>query len=341
MPRRLLVLALLAVGLVPAPSAHAATANVVGSTLTYTAGAGETNTVAIAYDSSIHGYKITDTTAKLTGGTGCGALDQEIDCEDTGIQAIVINLRDGDDTWTGGDIQVLPSVNGGDGNDNLSGIGFLSGEDGNDTLKGPDSGAQLDGGDGNDTLVGGSGNDTLDGGAGDDLLIGNDGNDTLLGGLGLDRIDASGDGVKTIDCQGRDDEVIQSGGSIQRQGCAPAPKAQVSVSRVSVKRLLSRGMPFTVTCDRPCSVYYELVPDPKTRKLVHHLGQWLDRHLIPVDDDGFRAQVAGPQRFTARVIGNATKKALGRLKRFGATLGVLVYGRDDLSTKVFKKLTIR
>jgi hypothetical protein len=99
--------------------------------------------------------------------------------------------------WTGGDIKIMPSVNGG-GNDHVSGIGFLSGDDGDDTLNGLDSGAQLDGGNGNDTLVGDIGNDNLDGGPDDDLLIGNDGNDTLLGGPGLHRLDASGDGTRHV-----------------------------------------------------------------------------------------------------------------------------------------------
>jgi hypothetical protein len=324
-----------------AQAASAATASVVSGTLTYVAGVGETNTVSIAYDNAIHGYKFTDTTAgSLVGGPGCGALDQEIDCEDTGIQVIVVNLRDGNDKWTGGDIKIVPSVDGGAGNDNLSGLGNLSGGDGDDTLTGLDSGTILDGGDGNDTLVGGAGNDSLDGGAGDDLLIGNDGNDSLLGGLGLDRIDASGDGVKTVDCQGRDDEIIQ-GDTVTRQNCAPAPKLQISATRTSVKRLLSRGLNFTISCDRPCAVYWELAPDAKVRKLVHHRGGWLDRHTVFPDSDGFLNPIAGPQKFTAEVTGNATKKGLKRLKSFSATLGVQVWGRDGQSTKQFKQVKFR
>jgi Ca2+-binding RTX toxin-like protein len=46
--------------------------------------------------------------------------------------------------------------------------------------------AYLDGGDGNDNLSGGSRPDLLQGGAGNDLLTGNAGRDLLLGGLGLD-----------------------------------------------------------------------------------------------------------------------------------------------------------
>jgi hypothetical protein len=336
-----LVLALLTFALVSVPAAHAATASVGGGALTFTAAPGETNTVSIGYDASIHSYRIFDKTAKLIGGAGCGALGDEIDCEDNGVQVIVVNLRDGDDVWTGGDIKIVPSVNGGDGNDQLSGLGVLDGGDGNDVLKGLDSGAQLTGGDGNDTLVGGAADDSLDGGTGDDLLIAGDGNDTLLGGPGLDRIDATGDGIKTIDCQGRDDEVLQTFGAVRRQNCSPAPHAQISVSRVSAKRLVSRGLQFTVSCDRPCAVYWELTLPARTRKLVPHIGGRIDRHSPGVDGDGFRTPVAGPQKFTARVRGAAARKALRRLKRFDALLGVQVYGRDDLTAKVFTPLTIR
>src|SRR3954454_15027144 len=146
-----------------APAAHAATASVVNGTLTYAAALGETNTVSIAYDPAVSGYKITDSTADPLGGTGCGAIDHEVDCEDKNISVIVVNLRDGNDKWTGGDIKVVPTVDGGDGSDDLEGIGSLAGAAGDDTLKGLDSGAQLDGGTGDDLLVGGEGDDLLDG----------------------------------------------------------------------------------------------------------------------------------------------------------------------------------
>ena len=340
MTRVAAVLAVLVALAVAAPAANAGTASVVGGTLTYAAGVGETNTVSIAYDTAIHSYRIIDTTAPLLGGPGCGALDQEIDCEDTNVSVIVINLRDGNDKWTGGDIKVVPSVDGGAGDDQLSGLGILSGGNGNDKLTGLDSGAQLDGGNGNDTLVGGAGDDTLDGGPGDDLLIGNDGNDTLLGGPGLDRVDASGDGVQTVDCQGRDDEIIQ-GDEVTRRNCAPAPKAVVSARRVSLKKLMTSGLSFTVSCDRPCSVYWELQPDARVRKLVHHYGGWLDRHTVLPDGDGFRIPVAGPQKFTAHVIGDATKKALKDARSFAVTIGVQVWGRDGLTSKQFKTLKLR
>jgi hypothetical protein len=337
---RALALAAFAVLLVNVPAAGAATASVVGSTLTFVAAPGESNTVGIAYDATLHVYKITDSTGRVTGGSGCGAVDQEIDCEDQGIQIIVINLRDGNDKWLGGDINITPSVDGGEGDDQLGGLGFLNGGPGNDTLKGLDGGSSLDGGDGNDLLVGGDGNDIVDGGPGDDLLIGNDGDDRLTGGTGLDRVDASGDGAKTVDCQGRDDEIIQEGIDLTRQGCTGAPTIKLATTRVKPKGLLAGGMPFTVTCDKPCAVAWELRVAGDLRKLVHHSGAWIDRRLLHTDRDGFIDPLGGAQRFTAGVVGNATKKGLKRLKSFEVTLVVRAVSRSGKVANRTKSLKI-
>src|SRR4051794_40587108 len=168
---RAALVAAFALAFMPASGALASSATVSGGTLTFIAAEGENNDVSIAYDSAISAYKITDASSPVTGGPGCGGLDHEIDCEDRGISVIVINLRDGNDKWTGGPIKIVPSVDGGAGNDDLSGIGFLNGGDGDDKLTSLDVDTQLDGGAGNDTLVGGLGNDSLDGGPGDDFLI--------------------------------------------------------------------------------------------------------------------------------------------------------------------------
>jgi serralysin len=71
-------------------------------------------------------------------------------------------------------------VDGGSGNDTITGTDFaddLRGNAGNDTLNGRD---------GNDTLTGGAGNDTLDGGASADTLNGGAGIDLMTGGAGAD-----------------------------------------------------------------------------------------------------------------------------------------------------------
>ena len=77
----------------------------------------------------------------------------------------------------------------GDGNDTLEG------GDGNDLLFGMGGNDQLDGGDGNDLLFGGSGDDYIDGGEGRDTIYAGDGNDIIVydsndylvsGGSGID-----------------------------------------------------------------------------------------------------------------------------------------------------------
>ncbi len=53
--------------------------------------------------------------------------------------------------------------------------------------------AELNGGNGNDTLSGGAGDDILNGGDGTDTLSGNNGRDLLIGGLGLDTLHGGND----------------------------------------------------------------------------------------------------------------------------------------------------
>ncbi|MFT5326830.1 MAG: Ca2+-binding RTX toxin-like protein [Planctomycetaceae bacterium] len=93
-----------------------------------------------------------------------------------------------------------PTLDGGAGNDQLTGSGFmdlLRGQEGNDTLIGGggndflQGGAgddQLNGADDNDGLSGGSGNDTIFGGLGDDIAFGGTGDDSIRGDAGADTI---------------------------------------------------------------------------------------------------------------------------------------------------------
>ncbi|MBA5685508.1 Ig-like domain-containing protein [Rugamonas apoptosis] len=94
------------------------------------------------------------------------------------------------------------NLNGGNGNDTLSGNttnnaeDVLQGANGNDTLSGYGGTDALYGGNGDDKLSGGAGidylygdqgNDTLDGGTENDYLFGGKGNDSLTGGTGADK----------------------------------------------------------------------------------------------------------------------------------------------------------
>ena len=94
------------------------------------------------------------------------------------------------------------NLNGGNGNDLLSGSATNNAEDvlqggngddslfgygGTDALYGGNGDDKLSGGAGIDYLYGDSGNDTLDGGIDGDVIFGGKGNDVLIGGTGADK----------------------------------------------------------------------------------------------------------------------------------------------------------
>jgi RTX calcium-binding nonapeptide repeat (4 copies) len=337
---RALVLAVAALALLAAP-AFAGSASVSGSTITFNAGMGEKNQLTISYDAGFSEYRFTDTGAKPTGGSGCGALENEIECGAAGITAIVVYLRDGDDVFTQSTIPLAPAVQGGDGNDSLSGPGILDGGAGGDTLVADDGGSTLFGGDGNDRLLGGAADDTMDGGPGDDILIGGEGANSMLGGLGLDRVDAGGDATDKIDCEGRDDTIIRGADPTdQLVGCAGKPRVTVSAPRERAARFLSRGLGFSVACSEPCSVRWQAGLNAATRKLVHRSARSFARHAFAVDKDGFDDPLTGVQRFTARLTDSRTRKALKGVRRFGLTLVVTAVGRAGGTTTVTKAVRI-
>jgi hypothetical protein len=81
---------------------------------------------------------------------------------------LLVNSNGGDDTVTASlaaTAVINVTLNGGDGNDHLSGNATLNGNEGNDLLEG------------------GAGNNTMDGGAGDDTFVGNGGTDAIGGGV--------------------------------------------------------------------------------------------------------------------------------------------------------------
>lgn len=122
------------------------------------------------------------------------------------VTSLEINGSSGNDKVTLGamlsDFNGRVTVNGGAGNDSLSGAAAgvrirLIGDAGNDTLLGGsgddsllgESGDDsLKGNGGDDILLGGSGKDKLLGDAGNDALVGDDGNDSLEGGAGNDTL---------------------------------------------------------------------------------------------------------------------------------------------------------
>ncbi|MCT4577687.1 calcium-binding protein [Donghicola sp.] len=110
----------------------------------------------------------------------------------------------GDDTLDGG--TESDTLMGGDGDD------LLNGDDGDDHLNGQAGNDTLNGGAGLDSLVGGTGNDSMDGGADDDTLIAGEGDDTLDGGAGLDLL-SGGAGADNINGGENDDRITGDSGA--------------------------------------------------------------------------------------------------------------------------------
>jgi Ca2+-binding RTX toxin-like protein len=195
-PTRFLVAAgaLALAAAVPA-AAQAGTITYEGDTLIYTAAPGEKNATGpwegVADTDRItisDGFGVT-----VTSQTGrCAPLADRFECE---VPAkLVYRLGDGNDDFTVSSLKwdIPVEVDGGPGDDTLSGYSFGS----------TSQTHVLDGGPGNDKLDGAHGQDIVRGGPGDDEVDGGDGNDTVEGGDGNDTIYGDhfwGPGTDTID----------------------------------------------------------------------------------------------------------------------------------------------
>ncbi len=130
------------------------------------------------------------------------------------VQSIHVDGLGGNDIITLAGLLIPSVIDGGAGNDDITGSSAadtinggddhdtLHGGPGNDTINGGLGDDVIDGGDDNDIIDGGfgfyvfqgaDGNDTLMGGSGNDELYGEDGTDTLRGGTGADMLNG-GDG---------------------------------------------------------------------------------------------------------------------------------------------------
>jgi Ca2+-binding RTX toxin-like protein len=280
----------------------------------------------------------------VSAGAGCTALREDyVTCGADGVTAISLDLGDGNDFFGPSTPPPVPTtISGGDGDDALTGT-TIDGGPGNDQLRAVPAGSTINGGPGDDRLTGDDGPDTLDGGEGDDLIIAGRGADHLIGGPGLDRIDALGDKIgviDTIDCQGRDDDILQASTQDKKIDCGPGPNVTISAPRRSVRAFLRAGIPLTVTCDRPCHFFWELRPTRKIAKLLHTTSGLLSRGFPGYDQEDFAINPSGPQTVTGRALGNATKKALGRLRSFSVLLHVDAFSREGVKTSVDKLVKI-
>jgi hypothetical protein len=214
-----------------ASPAGAAQISFSGSTVTYTAGPGESNRAMASvspYDTSCAPvsapcFKMSDSGAYITGVSGGCVVTMHSTL--TGDEAacpvpasLVVNLGDRDDSYW--DWDGPSTIDAGDGNDNP-----IYGEGGDDVIHG---------GVGSDNLMGQEGNDTLDGGPGDDYLEGvpcgfcaeantTYGSDTYSGGGGSDSLTYEGrsedlslspDGVANDGAAGEGDNIGADIGTI-------------------------------------------------------------------------------------------------------------------------------
>ncbi|MDX6313633.1 MAG: hypothetical protein QOF44_3097 [Streptomyces sp.] len=236
-----------------------ATATVSDGKVYYTAAEGQTNDVTITLDdSSGDGMVYTiDDSVEITPGTGCTNPSSSdltyVRCTThypgdgaSDLTTLIADLGDGDDTGRvatshpetdvilggPGDDKLTGTGNcdleGGKGDDEISGAEYAMGNSGNDTVtnsfsvhagpghdvvEGSDDGDHIDGGPGNDKLIGGAGKDLITGGKGDDYieggtyadtLYGNSGEDTILGGTGDDKLYGGADADELHGDQGND-----------------------------------------------------------------------------------------------------------------------------------------
>jgi Ca2+-binding RTX toxin-like protein len=181
MIRTLLTSTALTLALLPA-AAHAGTASFDGGTLVYAPDAGSTYLSLSKHDDG-RITLVTDLDDSFTGAPApCEVYEydeHEMSCPASAIKLV---MGDGNDrVGVSGDLGVPVHVDGGGGNDTLSGA-----------IEGTDE--TFVGGPGNDGASGYGGADHLDGGPGDDGLSGGGGSDTVLGGEGTDKVSGEGGG---------------------------------------------------------------------------------------------------------------------------------------------------
>jgi hypothetical protein len=325
---RAAIAAVVALAVLPA-YASAGMVSASGGTVTFAAAAGEANSVSV--DRLDGALTVNDSGAPPRAGAGCKQFGANAaQCPDSGITSLVIELGDGDDL-AGLQIDAAGldvSIHGGPGNDQLSGPGHVFGDDGRDALNADETvGSVLDGGPGNDQLHGRTMADQLLGGEGDDELAGGDG-DLLVGGPGYDELEMFTDNV-TVDCEGRDDDVVQAGRVPKLRNCLPAPAIKIRVRPVSIKRFVRTGLPVDVRCDHDCAVGFFLLPGACP---THGTGSTLSHRNPPRTRYGFIKPPGTTAHFVATAGGPASRKAIGHLKGCRPKLQVVALSRDGAGT---------
>jgi Ca2+-binding RTX toxin-like protein len=160
-----------------APQAVASTVTVTGgNTVRVLESGSEVNRVAVTYDAGMDLYDIVDSAANLTPNGTCTAVNAHTaTCPGAGIKTISVDTDAQNDSITM-DLSTIPStvlgsLDGGPGDDTVSGHGTLTGDTGKDLI----TGSALA-----DNVRGSSGNDTIEAGAGPDDILGGSNTDTLV-----------------------------------------------------------------------------------------------------------------------------------------------------------------
>jgi hemolysin type calcium-binding protein len=304
----LAVTALILLAITPAV-ADAGTVSRSGSSLVYTAAAGEANNLIVSGRGG-SAFTFLDQQAAVAAdpSSGCTVTGTRVSCPSGGVSGVSVLV--------------------GDGNDAVSA-----------TLDIPVS---IDGGDGDDVLKGGRTDDVLQGGNGNDTLYGFEGSDRYVGGAGGDTVDSVGGGTDTLDCTGGGLDKVQRDQVDKLANCS-GPGASLSVAAPKLRKFVKRGLRFSVNCAEPCAVAWQLVAaDRRTRKPIRRNSGLLSRDVYSLDPDGFPVlSGAGPHPFTATALGKATKKGLGRLRKAKVKLTVVVVNSASAEQTLTKTLTLK
>ena len=178
-----------------ASGASAATLTNAGGTLTYN-GSGAVNDVSFTQtgpdEVTVDRDTANDSDPIVDPAPGCSTTTAGETYVCDGVVRVVANAGGDDDDLDASGLTDTPAtLNGGDGDDSLSGgdaADTVNGEAGSDGVDGGAGNDTVDGGADADFASGGGGDDTVNGGSGDDFVFGDDGNDVVRGGAGADSL---------------------------------------------------------------------------------------------------------------------------------------------------------
>ena len=222
--------------------------------IVYEAGPGEANDVVVTQEAG--NIVLTDTGAGVTltdtdGAGGCEVAGTVATCPGAEVYWVDVDVADGDDEISvDGAIPVILDLDGGDGDDTVSGgvyADYVYGGAGDDLISGGggddflDDGAgddKVDAGDGADRFYGRAGDDVFNGGPGNDVFNGIDstGADEFNGGSGNDWLDYRRTRPLTVSLDGVADDGEGSARAPTARTTTPAPTSRASAAAARTTR---------------------------------------------------------------------------------------------------------